>query len=67
MGGMMPYKYKELKTYYHHGNYAYIRGFEKVPRNGMCACGSGLKYKLCCAKKKLNWFEKLMFYLFKID
>ena len=30
------------------GHYAPIRTEDKVPRNSLCSCGSGKKYKKCC-------------------
>lgn len=29
----------------------YRRSYKKIGRNGLCYCGSGLKYKKCCINK----------------
>ena len=29
----------------------YVRDYSKVGRNEKCPCGSGFKFKKCCAKK----------------
>ncbi|NCX94194.1 MAG: zinc chelation protein SecC [Gammaproteobacteria bacterium] len=33
----------------HYPNEPYVRQGEKVGRNDPCPCGSGFKYKKCCA------------------
>ena len=30
----------------------------KIPRNSLCSCGSGIKYKKCCLKKQQEQFRQ---------
>lgn len=34
-----------------------MRPTAKVPRNALCPCGSGLKYKRCCHGKSFEWVQ----------
>lgn len=42
--------YGPKRKYY--GTPVEVRTTPKVGRNQICPCGSGLKHKKCCAKKK---------------
>jgi uncharacterized protein YecA (UPF0149 family) len=36
---------------------------DKVPRNSVCPCGSGLKYKNCCKKGSRSFFQRIIDYI----
>lgn len=35
----------------------------KVARNAICPCGSGQKYKNCCAKGSSSFFQRIIDYI----
>lgn len=40
------------------GYKAEVRNYIKIGRNDLCLCGSGTKYKNCCAKKNIVFVKK---------